>query len=117
MDVLITTNNLANPDNIPVGTELIIPGAEVEVPTETPLPETLIPGTEIEYVVKTGDNLQSIAVRFNSTVDAIADANDLDPTDVLFVGRRLLVPVNIVTPAPTSTVDPNAGTPTATPRP
>jgi LysM repeat protein len=117
MDVLITANNLANPDNIPVGTELIIPSAELELPTETPLPETLVPGSLIEYVVKTGDNLQSIAVLFNSTVDAIAKANELDPTDVLFVGRRLLVPVNIVTPAPTSTTDPNPSTPTATPRP
>jgi len=97
MDVLITANNLANPD--------------------TPLPESVVPGSLIEYVVKTGDNLQSIAVKFNSTVDAIAKANDLDPKDVLFVGRRLLVPVNIVTPAPTSTTDPNPSTPTATPRP
>jgi LysM repeat protein len=117
MDVLIAANQLANPDNIPVGTELTIPGAEVELPTATPLPETLVPGTRIEYVVKTGDNLQSIALRFNSTVDAIVRANPgLKPADVLFVGRRLLVPVNIVTPVPTNTVDPNA-TPSATPRP
>lgn len=117
MDILITANNLVTPDNIPVGTELIIPSAELVLPTETALPETLIPGSLIEYVVKTGDSLQAIAALFNSTVEAIADASDIDPDDILFVGARLLVPINIVTPAPTSTTDPNPSTATPTLRP
>ena len=58
---------------------------------------------------------QSIAERFNSTIEAIAEANDLDPADVLFVGLRLVIQVNIVTPVPTDT--PSPFTPTPTPLP
>lgn len=115
MDALIAANALEDPSNIGVGTELIIPDPEALLPTETPLPGTLVAGTMIEYVVRSGDSIGSIAEAFNSTVEAIADANDLDPTEVLFVGLRLLVPVNIVTPEPTGTPSPFTPTPTRRP--
>lgn len=115
IDMLIAANDLEDPNSIDVGTELIIPDPEAELPTETPLPETLVPGSTIEYTVRTGDTLQAIAERFNSTIEAIAEANDLDPEEVLFVGLRLIVPVEIVTPVPTDT--PSPFTPTPTPRP
>ncbi len=115
IDQLIAANNLVDPNNIGVGSQLIIPDPESELPTETPLPETLVPGTTIEYVVKSGDSLLAIAVRFNSTVDAISEANDLDPTEVLFVGLKLIIQVNIVTPVPTDTPSPFTATPS--PRP
>ena len=115
IDQLIAANGLADPSNIGVGSQLIIPDPESDLPTETPLPETLVPGSTIDYVVKSGDNLQTIAERFNSTVEAIAEANDLDPTDVLFVGLRLIISVNIVTPVPTDTPSPFTATPTPIP--
>jgi LysM repeat protein len=115
IDQLIAANNLVDPNNIGVGSQLIIPDPDADLPTETPLPETLVPGSTIEYVVKSGDSLQAIAVRFNSTVDAISEANDLDPTEVLFVGLRLIIQVNIVTPVPTDTPSPFTATPS--PRP
>ncbi len=115
MDALIAANELEDPNNIGVGTQLTIPGPDDLLPTETPLPESLAPGTMIEYVVRTGDTLQTIAEAFNSTVEDIAEVNDLDPTEVLFVGLRLEIPVNLVTPVPT--VDPTLTTETPTPRP
>jgi LysM repeat protein len=115
IDQLIAANNLVDPNNIGVGSQLIVPDPDTELPTETPLPGTLVPGTTIEYVVRSGDTLQAIAAQFNSTVEAIAEANDLDPADVLFVGLRLIIQVNIVTPVPTNTPSPFTATPT--PRP
>jgi LysM repeat protein len=115
IDQLIAANNLVDPNNIGAGSQLIIPDPESDLPTETPLPESLVPGSTIEYVVKSGDNLQTIAERFNSTVEDIAEANDLDPTDVLFVGLRLIISVNIVTPVPTDTPSPFTATPTPLP--
>lgn len=115
IDQLIAANNLVDPNNIGVGSQLIIPDPDADLPTETPLPETLVPGTTIEYVVKSGDSLQLIAERFNSTVESIAEANDLDPADVLFVGLKIIIQVNIVTPVPTDT--PSPFTPTPSPRP
>ena len=115
IDQLIAANNLVDPNNIGVGSQLIIPDPDADLPTETALPETLVPGTTIEYVVKSGDNLQLIAERFNSTVESIAEANDLDPADVLFVGVKIVIQVNIVTPVPTDTPSPFTATPS--PRP
>lgn len=92
----------ANPNNIGVGSQIIIPAADAPLPSLTPLPTNLAPGARIEYVVVTGDTLQSIAAQFNSTAEAIATANKILVTDILFVGKVLIVPVNIATPTPTS---------------
>jgi len=102
--LLISINNLTDPSAINAGQELIIPGAGAELPTLTALPETLVPGSRIDYVVQPGDSLESIASEFNSTAEEIAKLNEMTVTDVLFVGRVLIVPVNIVTRTPTSAV-------------
>jgi LysM repeat protein len=94
----------ANPNSIGVGSQIIIPAADSPLPSKTALPTNLAPGARIEYVVETGDTLQSIAAQFNSTAEAIATASKILVTDVLFVGKVLIVPVNIATPTPTSRV-------------
>ncbi len=115
IDLLLAYNpTLKDPNNIPVGSQLIIPEPNAQLPTETPMQLTLVPGTRISYTVKTGDTLQSIAARFNSTAEAIALASGIKVTDILFVGKVLKVPVGIATPTPTYTPNPNTSTPTAT---
>ena len=113
--LIMSANNLVSADQIFVGQTLIIPPVGSELPTETPLALTLVPGTRIQYVVKPGDNLQSIASKFNSTAEAIAALNTMKVTDVLFVGRILTVPVGIATPTITPTPNPNSPTPTPLP--
>jgi LysM repeat protein len=108
--LLMAVNNLEDPGAIFVGQELIIPAPGTERPTATPLPEDLLPGTEIVYIVEPDDTLISVAIAFNSTVEAIAEASDIEVDDLLATGQRLIVPVNIVTPTPTAT----GGTPTPT---
>ncbi|MBC8332456.1 MAG: LysM peptidoglycan-binding domain-containing protein [Anaerolineae bacterium] len=93
----------ANPI-IKVGDELLIPPPGTELPTATPLPDYLPPGSRVEYTVQPGDNLGLIAEKFNSTVDDIIERNDElaeNPND-LYVGQVLVVRVNLVTPAPTA---------------
>ncbi|HMK07525.1 MAG TPA: LysM peptidoglycan-binding domain-containing protein [Anaerolineales bacterium] len=110
--LIMSFNGLSSADQIFVGQTLLIPPAGSELPTETPIPQTLAPGSRIEYVVKPGDNLVLIASKFNSTAEAIAALNKMKVTDTLFVGRVLIVPVGIATPTITPT--PNPFTPTAT---
>lgn len=110
--LIMSVNGLTSADQIFVGQTLLIPPEGSELPTETPIPLTLVPGSRIEYVVKPGDNLMLIASRFNSTAEAIAALNKMKVTDVLFVGRKLIIPVGIATPTITPT--PNPFTPTAT---
>lgn len=113
--LIMSLNNIATADQIFVGQTLLIPPAGSELPTETPMSETLVPGSRIEYVVKPGDNLVVIASRFNSTAEAIAALNQMQVTDVLFVGRILVIPVGIATPTITVSPDPNTATPTPLP--
>lgn len=67
------------------------------------------------YIVQAGDTLFSIAVRFNTTIAAIQQANNLENPNALRVGQRLIIPgaiaQNIVTPSPTA----RGPTPTALP--
>ena len=113
--VLIAINNLdpANPV-IRVGDKLTIPGPDTQLPTTTPIPLSLRRGTLVDYIVQTGDSLAIIAEKFNSTVEDIVAENDLDDPNSIFVGQKLVIPVNLVTPVPTNTPGPSPTVATAT---
>ncbi|HHW03242.1 MAG TPA: LysM peptidoglycan-binding domain-containing protein [Thermoanaerobacterales bacterium] len=49
----------------------------------------------IRYLVRSGDTLSAIAERFNTTVKAIMEANNLKDPDIIFAGQVLLIPVEI----------------------
>ncbi len=44
------------------------------------------------YTVRSGDTLFSIALRFGVTVSALANANGITNTNLIFVGQRLTIP-------------------------
>ncbi len=115
INLLMEINGITNPNNIFVGQTLTIPAPGTERPTPTPLPTNLAPGTRIQYVVVLGDTLISIAQRFNSTAEAIAQASGIKVTDQIGPGQRLIVPVNIATPTRTSSPNPLTLTATVTP--
>ena len=68
-------------------------GQELE-PTATPAAEeptaTPTTGTEFEYVVKTGDTLWGLAIRFGTTVEAIKARNNLTD-DTIYKGQKLII--------------------------
>ena len=56
------------------------------------------------YTVRGADTILLLALRWNTTIDAIADLNDLDVIDALSVGQLLLIPgcvFETLTPMPT----------------
>ena len=77
---LMSINNLSS-TLLSVGQELRIP-----VETTTPTGENYI-----EYVVKSGDNLYSIAERYNTTASALMQYNDLS-TNLLSIGQIIRIP-------------------------
>lgn len=101
-----------------VGQTIIIPPPGTQRATATPIPANLPRGTRVNYSVLPGDTLAGIAAKFNSRVDDIIAANDLEDANALLVGQVLQIPVNLVTATatlpPTSTpVTPTvAGQPT-----
>lgn len=113
--ILMSVNGIKDANEINIGQEIIIPAEGTELPTPTALPSTLIPGSKIEYVVMTNDTLVTIAAKFNSTAEAIAEENDIEDPNNIFVGQVLVVPVGIATPTPTKTGGTETPTATATP--
>jgi LysM repeat protein len=116
LDALLAANPaVENAGIITVGQELIIPPPDAEFPTSTPFEVTIVPGTTVEYRIRVGDTLQSIAALFNSTAEAIAERNDIEDPNTISVGLVIIIPVGIATPTPSFTPDPNTATPS--PRP
>jgi LysM repeat protein len=84
-----------------VGDEVLIPAPGATVPTPSPIPFDVLPGFRVEYMVRPGDSVGSIAYALRSTVDDILVYNDLEDPNAIYPGQILLVRVNLVTPAPT----------------
>jgi LysM repeat protein len=60
-------------------------------PTKTPRPESPAP-TPVTYEVQPGDTLSEIAQRFDTTAEAMAEANDIEDPDLIFPGDILRIP-------------------------
>lgn len=87
--------------NILPGQEITLPYPGMPLPTTTPIPVNLAPGTKLEYIVQSGDSLAGIAAIYNSTVEEIIKENKIIDANAIQVGQILIIPVNIVTPTPT----------------
>lgn len=61
-------------------------------PLPTPAPTVNPPGCRATYVVVWGDTLYRIALRFNSNVYAIAQANHIWNINLIYAGQRLCIP-------------------------
>ena len=101
--------------NILPGQEIMLPYPGMPLPTSTPIPANLPPGTKLEYIVQSGDTLAGIASLFNSTTEEIIKENNITDPNAIKVGQLLIIPINIVTPTstrpPTSTpITPGPGT-------
>jgi len=105
-----------------IGQTVKIPPPGAKLPTETPLPTDIRPGTVIDVRVEPGASLKSIAAFYLSTIDRIvAETNKylvsqgfatITADTSLQVDQLLKVPVRLVTPVPTATA-----TRTSTPNP
>lgn len=115
---LITLNNILNPNRILVGQTLAVPTSSAVTVTATPLPSatpvvisqpgvptllpTFTPGGSVvvqpsttsgtTYVVQAGDNLYRIALRYNVSLLALAEANNITNYNFVFVGQVLQIP-------------------------
>jgi LysM repeat protein len=119
VQVLQAINNFGTACPIVAGQVILIPAPGQTLPTETPLPTGLAAGTRIEYTIKTGETLAIIASRFNTTVDAIMQDNDIEDENTIQAGQVLTIRVNLVTPtitlAPSATRTLTPAAATATP--
>ena len=82
---IVEANHLANPHLIRAGQTLIIcPGGKPVPPPSSCCGKP--------YIVKPGDTLSALALRFDTTVYALARANNLANPNAIYVGQVLNVP-------------------------
>jgi murein DD-endopeptidase MepM/ murein hydrolase activator NlpD len=96
VDDIVAANNLADRNVIHVGQRLIIPVSTAAPATEV----SPLPSGSSGYVVQPGDTLWLIAQRFDTTVEAIAQANGIVNPNLIFVGQSLLVSTSPDAPPP-----------------
>ncbi len=97
---------------------LSLTGSSLSVQALTPTPSaspaasdlTATPEPQITYVVRPGDTLLRIARQYNTTVNAIARANNISNPDNIRVGQRLIIPTDVA-PTPTPNVTSSTNTP------
>ncbi|MCU0509153.1 MAG: LysM peptidoglycan-binding domain-containing protein [Anaerolineae bacterium] len=82
---LAAANGIRNPNILLLGQRLVVPckGGGAKPPAG---------GTCTWYVVQGGDTLSKIAAKYGSTVQAIAQRNNLRNVNLIYVGQRLCIP-------------------------
>lgn len=87
----VTVNEIISANNLTTTTLQI--GQVLTIPTGTIQPTPIPPSQEnyINYTVKSGDSLYKIANRYNTTVDAIKQLNNLT-SNTLQIGQTLRIP-------------------------
>ena len=94
---LAQLNGITNPNTIYYGQRLIIPfvgDGSGAGPSPQPQPtSTPVPAAEpTVYIVRPGDTLFTIAIRYRVTIAQIAQANGISNPDRVYVGQRLIIP-------------------------
>jgi LysM repeat protein len=84
IDAIVKANNLDPAKYLYIGQKLKIPNA-----TTTPEPPVAQP---VIHIVVSGDTLWKISVKYGTTIDAIVQANNLDPAKYLMIGQKLTIP-------------------------
>jgi LysM repeat protein len=80
---IVAANQIANPNQLQAGQRLTIPGvtaAEIEA------------ANRVIHVVAAGEGLNAIARRYNVSVNAIIEANNINNPNFLTVGQELIIP-------------------------
>lgn len=86
-------NGITNPNVIRYGQRLIIPvGGGVVVPSEPSPPQPPTAAPQQTYVVRPGDTLFRIALRFGVPLNRLIQANGITDPNRVFVGQVLVIP-------------------------
>lgn len=89
VDEIAKNNNISNVDQIYTGENLIIGQATSTTDSSDTSSTQTTTSTDGSYTVQSGDNLWTLATRFNTTVSDLASWNNIQNADQLTVGQVL----------------------------
>ena len=102
VSAIVQANSLTNPSYIYAGQRLIIPGGG-STSSGQASSSGQSSGSGTVYVVRRGDTVASIAYRYGTTINAIAQVNGLANPRFIYAGQRLRIPSGGSTaPAPSA---------------
>lgn len=81
VEAIAAFNGIADVRVIAVGQRLLIPNAQ-----------TGASGVLVTHTVAPGDSLSELVARYHTTIEALAEANNLSNPALLYIGQRLIVP-------------------------
>jgi len=89
---LAQANGVTNPDRVLAGTSLRIPGGPATAGTPAAGAGSTAYSVSSSYVVRAGDNLETLARRFGTTTKALAAANGVRDPNLVVIGSKLKLP-------------------------
>jgi murein DD-endopeptidase MepM/ murein hydrolase activator NlpD len=100
VDELARLNNIANPSRIAVGQRVVIvpavaavPAAPGVVPAEpAPVEQAAPPLSDLEYILRRGESLYHVSLRFGVSVEELVAANGLISASAVYPGLAIRIP-------------------------
>ncbi|MGQ9586048.1 MAG: LysM peptidoglycan-binding domain-containing protein [Anaerolineae bacterium] len=96
---LARTNNLSILSWVYTGQRLVLPGGAAQTTNAGAQQASQPIGSGGVHVVQRGEILAQIASRYGTTAGAIARANNLTNSNIIYVGQRLVIPGKEVSPS------------------
>lgn len=95
VEALSTANGLGDPSEIEIGTRLDVPceNSAAVLPPSGDYPACVDGNTS--YIIREGDTLYGLSVRYGTSVAVIAAANGIDNPAYVAVGQRITIPCEI----------------------
>jgi len=84
VQAILAVNPSINPNNLQVGQRICVPAAAPQ-----PCPQGSVP-----YIIQSGDTFYSIALRYNTTVEALIRVNPNVNPNALAIGQRICIPTS-----------------------
>lgn len=78
VDMIMKHNNIADPNKIYPGQEIIVPVNTMDM-------------SGYPYIVRPGDTLWTIAQRFGTTIESIKNKNGLENPNIIYPGTTLMI--------------------------
>ncbi len=95
VEAIMRLNTGIDPNNLKIGQQICIPG---RVPGPGPGPNC--PRGTFEYTIKSGDTIYKLAMKYNTTVEAILRVNPGINPNNLQIGQRICIPESGSGPGP-----------------
>ena len=116
---ILTLNGLSPSDGLYIGQTLKIPSGESsnqKVTTVTPTPVSSNTSGSKSHTVSQGESLYAISRKYNTTPQAILEANGMGSNAPIYIGQELKIPINVSSPISTPPSTSNVSSAKSTPQ-